>query len=92
MKYINLTWTAKNYSGNILDIKVRFDYPLKLSPLTEQDELVVWINENQTFFKQNKSPFAYLHEESTILSVTIPKQQRDSELMRYIDFANLKQQ
>ena len=33
MNYINLTWQAVNFTGNILDIKINFTNPLRVSPL-----------------------------------------------------------
>jgi hypothetical protein len=41
---LNLTWTAVNFSGSILDIKIFFINPLEISPLTLQDLLIVEIN------------------------------------------------
>jgi hypothetical protein len=87
MNAINLTWHATNFSGNILDLKIRFERPLELSPLPQQDTLIIWINPKQVLFKQVQSPFGFLHDNSTVLTTRIPKQQPDTTLNRDIDFA-----
>ena len=33
--FINLTWAAASFSGKILEIKIYFEHPLEISPLTE---------------------------------------------------------
>ena len=50
MQQLNLTWRAIEYKDNILKIKIDFNNQSYISPLVVQDTLVVWINENKTFF------------------------------------------
>ena len=44
LQQVNLTWVATNYSRSTLDIQITWNNISYLSPLPEQDKLVLWIN------------------------------------------------
>tara|TARA_B110000285_G_C14906243_1_gene505689 strand:+ start:349 stop:798 length:450 start_codon:yes stop_codon:yes gene_type:complete len=89
MTFVNLTWQATEFKDDTLDFNITFENPNYISPLITQDTLVVWMHPNQTFFQSSVSPYPYLNENSTILQVKIPKQQRDTPTVRKIDLATL---
>ena len=48
LQQLNLTWEAKNYTSDTLNIKIYFNNASYISPMIVFDTLVVWINENNT--------------------------------------------
>ena len=87
MQQLNLTWKVTNYTGDVLSIKLDFNNGSYLSPMVVQDTLIVWINENKTFFQQLLPPNSFLNKNYTILETKIPKQLKDTSLQRAIDAA-----
>ena len=87
MQQINFTWKAKYFKGKTLNIDLNFNNVSYISPNQIQDNLVVWMNENKTFFKQNQEPYKFINKNSTILKTRIVKQISYNQIQATIEAA-----
>ena len=84
LSQLNLTWQADSYGGKTLKLNISFFDPISISPLPEQDMLILHVRQPAPYFL-SKETMGLLSEDHRTLQIKLRKQMRDTVGIRQFE-------